>query len=97
MECRHAYKDREIEYILCDKEPKPYKNDRKAVFHAMCSHQAHCPKANCLKLTASWLECVKLAESNLKSLEDAIGEKVSEDTAEEKASQKPRRTAKKEN
>ena len=97
MECKHAYKDRDIEYILCDKEPKPNKYDRKEVCHAMCAHQAFCPKADCHKLDKSWLNCVKLAESNQKSFEEALKEEVSEDTPEQKAPQRKRRAAKKEN
>ena len=61
MECQHAYLDRDIDYVLCDKEPKPNRFDRTALFHAVCAHQAHCPKQNCHKLTASWLNCVKLS------------------------------------
>lgn len=60
MECQHAYLDRDIDYVLCDKEPKPNRFDRTSLFHAVCAHQAHCPKQNCHKLTASWLNCVKL-------------------------------------
>ena len=62
MECKHAYLDRNIDYVLCDKEPKPNPFDRKELFHAICAHQAHCPKQHCHKLTASWLNCVKLTE-----------------------------------
>lgn len=93
MECKHAFTDREIDYILCDKEPKPNKKDRTAVYHAMCIHQAHCPKANCHKLTASWVKCVKLAEDNQKSFEEALGEDVSEPAEEPKTPQKRRRAA----
>ena len=62
MECIHAYLEKNIDYVLCDKEPKPNPYNRKELFHAVCAHQAHCPKEKCHKLTASWLNCVKLAE-----------------------------------
>lgn len=96
MECIHAYKDREIDYILCDKEKKPYKNDRSAVFHAMCSHQALCPKANCHKLTASWLDCAKLKESAQNGAEETFDEADDEPTEAQKAPRKKRRVAQKE-
>jgi len=62
MECPHAYLAKNIEYVLCNKEQKPNPNNRKELFHAVCAHQAHCPTERCHKLTASWLNCVKLAE-----------------------------------
>lgn len=62
MECKFAYLRHDIEYVLCKKEPEPSRTDRNALFHAVCAHQAHCPKQNCHKLTASWINCAKLAE-----------------------------------
>lgn len=92
MECKYAYMKKNIPYVLCNKEPEPGKYDRAALFHAACPHQALCPKANCHKLTAGWLKCVNLAESNQNALEDAVGVDVS---AEEEAPKKPSRSRRK--
>ena len=62
MECNHAYLRKDIEYVLCDKEPAPSRHDRAAMFHAACPFQEHCPKENCHKMTPGWLRCAKLAE-----------------------------------
>lgn len=70
MECRHAYLKANIDYVLCDKEPQPSPYDRKALAHAVCAHQAECPKAHCHRLTANWVRCVKLAERS----QNATGE-----------------------
>lgn len=67
MECRHAYLDKNIEYVLCDKEPKPIRQDRTSLFHAVCGHQVHCPKQSCHKLSASWVNCTKLSEKPLEA------------------------------
>ena len=92
MECEHAYIERSIDYVLCDKEPKPNRLDRASVFHAVCTHQAHCPKENCHKLTPSWLSCLKLAESNEKSFEGISELPIHpEDEAQEKPSRSRRK------
>lgn len=62
MECKHAYTDKKIDYVLCDLEPKPNPFNRTELFHAVCAHQVHCPKAKCHRLSASWIRCVKLPE-----------------------------------
>ena len=62
MECKHAYIDKKIDYVLCDLEPKPNPFNRKEMFHAVCAHQVHCPKAKCHKLSASWRKCTKLVQ-----------------------------------
>ena len=77
MECSHAYLERNIDYVLCDMEPKPNRLNRTALFHAVCAHQAHCPKQNCHKLTSSWVECVKLAEANQRAYDEVLDEAVS--------------------
>ena len=74
MECPHAYLERNIDYVLCNKEPKPNPYDRKALFHSVCAHQAECPKQNCHKLTASWIKCVKLAEANQRAYDEVFDE-----------------------
>lgn len=74
MECSHAYLEKNIDYLLCDLEPKPNRLNRKDLFHAVCPHQAHCPKANCHKLTASWVKCVKLAEANQTAYDEVLDE-----------------------
>ena len=72
MECSHAYLEKNIDYVLCNKEPKPNRTNRTEISRAMCPHQAHCPKENCHKLTASWLKCVKLAEANQKAYDEVF-------------------------
>lgn len=62
MECKFAYTQPNIPYVLCKKENVPTGYDRKELFHAVCIHQVHCPKQNCHRLTAEWKTCMKLAE-----------------------------------
>lgn len=93
MECKHAYLDRNIDYVLCDKEPNPNPFDRKELFHAICAHQAHCPKQNCHKLTAGWLNCVKLAEKPQKGAGESFAAEVSvPEEAPKRRSRKARAT-----
>ena len=77
MECKFAYLDKNIDYVLCGKEPKPNPFNRTELFHAVCAHQAHCPKEKCHKLTASWLNCVKLAERSQDGAGEDFGGEVS--------------------
>ena len=89
MECSFAYLKHDIEYVLCKKEPEPCRTDRNALFHAVCGHQAHCPKKNCHKLTASWLNCVKLAEKPQNDAGERFDEEVStQDEAHKKRSRR---------
>ena len=62
MDCKHAYLKDKIEYVLCDKENIPSGYDRRELFHAVCIHQAACPRQNCHKLTPDWPSCLKLHE-----------------------------------
>ena len=93
MECPHAYLERNIDYVLCDKEPKPNPHDRKSLFHSVCAHQAECPKQNCHKLTSSWISCVKLAEANQKAYDEVFDEEVSavQEEAPKKRTQRTRK------
>ena len=91
MDCKFAYMKHDIEYVLCKKEPEPARADRSALFHAVCGHQAHCPKENCHKLTASWPNCVKLAEKPQNDTGERFGEEVSVDTEEPKKRSRNRR------
>lgn len=79
MECTHAYLEKNIDYVLCNKEPKPNRLDRTALFHAVCPHQVHCPKQNCHKLTGNWVNCTKLSEGAQNATEEAKEEAVSVD------------------
>ena len=89
MECKYAYMRSDIEYVLCKKEPTPDRTDRNALFHAVCGHQAHCPKKNCHKLTASWLNCVKLSEKPQDDAGETFEEAVStQEEAPKKRSRK---------
>lgn len=92
MDCRFAYMKQDIEYVLCKKEPTPSRQDRTALFHAMCGHQAHCPKQNCHKLTASWKRCVKLAERNQAAYEAVLAEPLREPAG---PAEKPKRSRRK--
>ena len=95
MECKYAYMKKNIPYVLCSKEPEPKGIDRKELFHAVCGHQAHCPKENCHKLTGSWLRCVKLAERNQMAYEEALG--VAESTEAKAPKTRPRSRRKPQN
>lgn len=92
MECKYAYMKSDIEYVLCNKEPTPTRHDRTALFHAMCGHQAHCPRQNCHKLTPSWKNCVKLAERNSAAYESVFSEPIAEP---EEVAEKPKRSRRK--
>lgn len=76
MECKFAYLKHDIDYVLCKKEPVPARADKTALFHAVCGHQAHCPKENCHKLTASWPSCVKLADKPQNDAGEPFAEEV---------------------
>lgn len=92
MECRHAYIERNIDYVLCDKEPKPNPHDRTELFHAVCGHQVQCPRENCHKLSSSWLYCVKLAEANQRAYDEVFDEEVSvQEEAPKKRTQRTRK------
>ena len=96
MECRHAYMKQHIEYVLCDKEPEPSRQNRTAVFHAMCAHQVSCPKQNCHKLTASWQNCMKLVEQKPElTSEPETYEEVFPDAGEDPELVQPKRGRKK--
>ena len=86
MECKFAYLEKNIDYVLCKKEPKPNPFNRTELFHAVCAHQAHCPKEKCHKLTASWLDCVKLAEKP----QDEVGESFEEEVSVQEETTKKR-------
>lgn len=94
MECRHAYLKANIDYVLCDKEPVPNGIDRTALFHAVCAHQAECPKQHCHRLTASWVRCVKLADKPQDATRATFATAVSEDTGERKMPPRTRRKPK---
>lgn len=89
MECKYAYLERNIEYVLCKKEPKPDRYDRTALFHAVCAHQVHCPKLNCHKLNSTWVNCAKLAEKPQEAAGEPFAEEVSvQEEAPKKRSRK---------
>ena len=89
MECKFAYMKHDIEYVLCKKEPEPTRADRNALFHAVCGHQVHCPKQNCHKLTASWMNCVKLTEKPQEAAGEPFNEGIPvQDEAPKKRSRK---------
>lgn len=92
MECKHAYMKQNIDYVLCDKEKNPNPNNRTELFHACCPHQTHCPAKNCHKLSASWLRCIKLAETHQNAFEAVLDEVVS---APDEATKKPTRRTRK--
>lgn len=92
MECTHAYLRKDIEYLLCDFEPQPSRANRPSLFHAVCAHQAHCPKQNCHKNTPSWVNCAKLAEKPQDDAGERFDEAVS--TQEEATEKRTRRATK---
>lgn len=94
MECRHAYLKQNIDYVLCDKEPTPNRNDRTALFHAVCAHQVDCPKQHCHRLSAGWMRCVKLREDAQNATGATFAPAVSEDTAGRKMPPRTRRKPK---
>lgn len=73
MDCKHAYMQKKIPYVLCDKEAIPSGYDRKELFHAVCIHQAHCPTQNCHKLTPEWTSCIKLREIRAEKPQESAG------------------------
>lgn len=95
MECTHAYLRKDIEYLLCDLEPQPSRANRLSLFHAVCAHQAHCPKQNCHKNTPSWVNCAKLTEKPQDDAGERFDEAVS--TQGEAPKKRTRRATKSEN
>lgn len=73
MECPHAYLQRGIEYVLCDREAFPMRQNKADVAHAVCLHQAFCPKENCHKLSANWAKCNKLAVRSPERAQESAG------------------------
>lgn len=73
MDCYHAYMQKKIPYVLCDKENIPSGYDRRELFHAVCIHQAACPRQNCHKLTPDWPSCLKLREIPTEEPRDGAG------------------------
>lgn len=91
MDCKFAYTKGDIPYILCKKEKEPTGFNKTELFHAVCIHQAHCPRLNCHKLTPEWINCMKLTERAPESAQAAIGPETSEDTAKPKTPSRSRR------
>lgn len=58
-ECEHAYSRDDIPYILCDREKKPDRNNRKDISGACCPFQRFCGTKNCKVLTEQWAGCLK--------------------------------------
>lgn len=71
MDCKNAYLKNNIPYILCKLEREPIRQNPAEIAHAVCVHQAHCPKENCHKLTAGWLKCTKLAVKQAEKPQEA--------------------------
>lgn len=94
MECKYAYTKRDIDYILCKKEPEPTRYDREKLFHAVCAHQVECPKQNCHKLSAGWERCAKLREPPPTAYENVFPDMIEEPEAALKPARKGRRKAK---
>ena len=93
MQCKFAYLKRDIDYILCCKEPEPTRYDREKLFHAVCAHQVECLKENCQKLSASWERCAKLREAPKTAYEEVFPDTVQEPDEELKPAKKSRRKA----
>lgn len=91
MECKFAYLREDVPYVLCKKEPEPSRNDRTALFHAVCGHQAECPKVNCHRLTASWVNCTKLRDKPQNAVGATSAAATAEDEPKAKTAQKGRR------
>lgn len=98
MDCKNAYMKDKIPYLLCSKENIPTGYDRKELFHAVCIHQAHCPRQNCHKLTPDWKSCIKLREIRSEKPQDgaevAFVADRGMDTPEKKTPQKRTRAPK---
>ena len=94
MECKNAYTQPKIPYVLCRKEKTPTGFDRTELFHAVCIHQVHCPKQNCHKLTPEWKDCFKLAEKPQEAAQAAPEKAASVEPEAQKAPQRGRKQAK---
>lgn len=91
MECPYAYLKRNIDYILCKKEPEPTRYDREKLFHAVCAHQVDCPKEKCHKLSSNWVNCSKLATATKAAYEDVFPDAIEGPGEEAKPAKKARR------
>ena len=96
MDCPFAYEKKNIDYILCKKEPEPSRNDRAKLFHAMCAHQVDCPKQSCRKLSSNWGRCAKLRATPKTAYEDVLPDIIEEPDELLKPARKSRRKAKSE-
>ena len=92
MDCKNSYLKQKIPYLLCKLEPEPTGYNKKELFHAVCAHQAHCPKENCHKNTPGWVNCIKLREKPQEAVQERFDEAVQEPQEEQKVAR--RRTRK---
>ena len=88
MLCKHAYQRADFPYLLCELEGEPMRQSLKDLAHAVCLHQAHCPKANCFKMTPGYESCRKLAEKPQESAEETNATEATNDTPKKKTRRK---------
>mgnify|MGYP003302997214 CR=1 FL=1 len=69
MECKHAYRRDDVDYIICDYSGKVTSNKLSEVAPKLCLHQRFCPNVRNCTLLPSWVECTKLKEEALKETE----------------------------
>jgi len=93
MDCKYAYLKRGIPYLLCQMEPEPTGYDKTSLFHAVCPHQAHCPKENCHKNTPGWERCAKLARKPQEAAQQPFAGAVQTEPEAEKPRQRSRKRA----
>ena len=96
MDCKHSYLKPKIPYLLCRLEPEPSGYNKSELFHAVCGHQAHCPKENCHKNTPGWVNCIKLREKPQEAPQERFDEAVQEPEEAPKAPRKRTRKPKSE-
>ena len=96
MDCKFAYLKPKIPYLLCRKEAEPDGFNKTELFHAVCPHQAHCPKENCHKNTAGWVNCLKLVQRAQEAAQQPPVEEAQQPEETPKAPQKSRRKPKSE-
>lgn len=66
MECIHAYRRNNVEYIICDCGGKVQTSKLSEIAPKLCLYQRFCPNVRNCTLLPTWHECSKLKEKVVK-------------------------------
>ena len=71
MECKHAYRRDDVDYIICDVDGKVTSNKLSEVAPKLCLYQRFCPNIRNCALLPTWVDCQKLANEAVKMTAEA--------------------------